>query len=1081
MTHRRARLSLLTAALVAGVVAPAAGTAGVAGAVAAPGVAPAGPTITLVTGDKVTIGGMHGVTVRAAKGRENVSFSTRKDVDGDTHVIPSDAAVLLSKGKLDPRLFDVTELARIGYDDASRDKLPLIVDYPGKTPRVAGAQVSRELPAMSAAAVSADRTPDFWATAKNAEHVWLDGPVKASLDKSVPQIGAPEAWAAGYTGAGTTVAVLDTGIDATHPDLSDAVTDAKNFTDSDTTDDRFGHGTHVASIITGSGAASGGKYKGIAPDAKLLNGKVLNDSGGGQESWIIAGMEWAAASGADVVNMSLGSPLPSDGTDPMSQAVNRLTADTGTLFVIASGNSGAQIGSPGAADAALTVGAVDRNDQLASFSSRGRVDGAIKPDITAPGVDIVAAKAKNGQIGDPAADGYVSLSGTSMATPHVAGAAAILAGEHPDWKADQLKPALMDTAKPNGSLSVFEEGAGRVDVAKATKAAVFASAGSFSLGTVQWPHTDDQPIAKTVTYTNTGTAPVTLDLAADITAPNGSAAPQGMFTVSPAQLTVPAGGQASATVTTNTKVDGADGVYSGVVTAAGGGQSMRTPLTVTREVESYDVTLKFIGIDGAPTDQYGFSFTDVDNPKSYGAYDESGTVVTRVAKGEFFFDAFISMPSGDDLYPFKNAEFVEPSVTITGATSFVIDARDAKPITFTVDKPKAKVGDATFTYLRKTAWGSIGTTAFIPNYDVVPFRPSVTSKKGQFTFTADARLAEWNGQSYEGSTYTYNLRHTEDGAVPQNLQWAFHDKDLAKVRGEFASATPGTVGVWNNYLVMPLPTTLTQYYSPNTPWDDQFYEISDPNSWPPVSWVEQIDPRSFALGKTTTVRWNVGVYGAAFPNGEAGIPDQWVYAGRLGDLAAFALPLGVDQGRGRMGFAIADGNTQLLRNGEVVAETPYSGQLRATLDPARAEYTLRTFADRAPYGARLSTQISAEWTFSSEHVDGEAPAHLPLLAVRFAPNLDDHNAAPAGKRFTIPVYVQRNGSDTVGKVSTPSVEASYDDGKTWAPAKVTRDGDCWKATVDHPAGAQFVSLRSSITDADGHTAKQTIIRAYALT
>jgi hypothetical protein len=151
-----------------------------------------------------------------------------------------------------------------------------------------------------------------------------------------------------------------------------------------------------------------------------------------------------------------------------------------------------------------------------------------------------------------------------------------------------------------------------------------------------------------------------------------------------------------------------------------------------------------------------------------------------------------------------------------------------------------------------------------------------------------------------------------------------------------------------------------------------------------------------------------------------------------------------------------------------------------TVGPERAEYTLRATADRSAY-ARLSTQVSAEWTFASEHGSEDDPPLLPLLAVRFAPNLDDHNAAPAGKRFTIPVYVQRNGSDTVGKVGTPAVDVSYDDGKTWARAKVTRDGDCWQATVDHPAGAQFVSLRSSITDADGHTAKQTIIRAYALT
>ena len=147
MIHKRARAGLLAAAVAAGVAVPALGAPS---AVAAPGVTQGGPTVTLLTGDKVTIGGAHGVSVRAAKGREHISFFTRKDERGDTNVIPEDAVSPLSQGKLDPRLFDVTELARTGYDDASRSTLPLIVDYAGATPRAEGARVSRELPAMSA-------------------------------------------------------------------------------------------------------------------------------------------------------------------------------------------------------------------------------------------------------------------------------------------------------------------------------------------------------------------------------------------------------------------------------------------------------------------------------------------------------------------------------------------------------------------------------------------------------------------------------------------------------------------------------------------------------------------------------------------------------------------------------------------------------------------------------------------------------------------------------------------------------------------------------------------------------------------
>jgi subtilisin family serine protease len=461
--HKRTAIGLLASALAWGAVVPAWTAA------AAPDPAPvtaSARTITLLTGDKVTLGGPHGAVVRPAQGRERTGFSQYTDEFGDLHVVPLDVLPMLRAKRMDPRLFNITKLVQNGFDDAARKDIPLIVSGPA----IAATKV-RDLPSIQGTAVRVDKAAGV-RSFSTAQRIWLDGPVKATLDRSVPQIGAPEAWKAGYTGKNTTVAVLDTGVDAAQPDLAGAVADAENFSDSPNgTDDYFGHGTHVASIITGQHE----KYTGVAPDTKLLNGKVLDDQGGGAESWIIAGMQWAAGKGANVINMSLGSPFPSDGTDAMSLAVNEITARTGALFVIASGNSGGAPGGPGAADAALTVGAVDRNDQLAPFSSRGPrwIDDAIKPDITAPGVDIVAAKATHGQIGTPVDATHVSLSGTSMATPHVAGAAAILAGEHPAWKAGQLKAALMGSAKPNPALSVFEQGAGRVDVAKAVSQNVY--------------------------------------------------------------------------------------------------------------------------------------------------------------------------------------------------------------------------------------------------------------------------------------------------------------------------------------------------------------------------------------------------------------------------------------------------------------------------------------------------------------------------------------------------------------------------------------------------------------------------------
>ena len=311
-------------------------------------------------------------------------------------------------------------------------------------------------------------TAEFWA-AHRGGRVWLDGMRRPSLDVSVPQIGAPAAWQAGYTGAGVPVAVLDTGIDATHPDLRRRVAATKNFTADPDIRDTDGHGTHVASTIAGTGKASRGRYTGVAPGANLLVGKVCAGSGC-PESAILAGMEWAAAAGAKVVNLSLGGP-DTAGDDPLELAVERLSAEYGTLFVVAAGNDGGYgaetVSSPASATAALAVGAVDDQDALASFSGRGpRVhDAALKPEIVAPGVDILAARSRYSQRGKRG-DRYVSLSGTSMATPHVAGAAALLAQQHPDWTGTQLKATLVGSAKPLEGAEVYEQGAGRVDAAQ---------------------------------------------------------------------------------------------------------------------------------------------------------------------------------------------------------------------------------------------------------------------------------------------------------------------------------------------------------------------------------------------------------------------------------------------------------------------------------------------------------------------------------------------------------------------------------------------------------------------------------------
>ncbi|MBD0844792.1 S8 family peptidase, partial [Streptomyces sp. TRM68416] len=549
------------------------------------------------------------VGLERAKGREGIPVQVRK-IDGHTLVIPADAARLIAAGKLDQRLFDVTELNKAATRKSQAKGLKVIVGYKGAATgtkadvRDAG-DLRRTLKTLNADAVQTPYrdTPQLWdaltnggGTASGIAHVWLDGVRKATLDTSVKQIGAPKAWSAGYDGKGVKIAVLDTGVDTTHPDLKNQVKASKNFTTAPDASDKFGHGTHVASIAAGTGAKSGGKYKGVAPGATVLNGKVLDDNGFGDDSGILAGMEWAAEQGADVINMSLGGGDTPE-IDPLEAGVNKLSAEKGVLFAIAAGNSGPEsVGSPGTADAALTVGAVDDKDLLADFSSTGpRLgDGAIKPDVTAPGVDITAASAKDSiiaqEVGEKPA-GYLTISGTSMATPHVAGAAAILKQQHPDWTYTELKGALTASTKGSSKYNAFQQGSGRVQVDKAIKQTVIADPVSVSFPTQQWPHTDDTPVTRKLTYRNLGDTDVTLKLSSTATNPKGQPAPAGFFTLAATTVTVPAGGTADVDLTVNTKLGGTiDGAYSAYVTATGNGQTVRTAAAVDREVESYDLT-----------------------------------------------------------------------------------------------------------------------------------------------------------------------------------------------------------------------------------------------------------------------------------------------------------------------------------------------------------------------------------------------------------------------------------------------------------------------------------------------------------
>ncbi|MFI6285500.1 S8 family serine peptidase [Streptomyces sp. NPDC051018] len=1104
-------------ALTAGMTGPASSAAdtaqGRAGAgKAAPGLTPQ-HRITLITGDRVLVDAKGRPTgFERAKGREHIPMTTRT-VRGHTYVVPLDAQRLIASGRVDRRLFDVTALSRAESRRAYRAGLKVIVGYQGSAGKSAragvrsadGTEVRRSLPSLNADAVTASAgTPGtLWEavtrsgsggslTAESGiRRIWLDGVRKAGLDRSTAQIGAPALWSTGLTGAGVKIAVLDTGIDATHPDLAGRVAGAQNFSAAPDSKDRVGHGTHVASIAAGSGTKSGGKFKGVAPGATLLNGKVLDDDGYGEDSGILAGIDWAVAQGAHVVNLSLGG-LDTPELDPLEAQINKLTAEKGVLFAVAAGNSGPAPGtvdSPGSAEAALTVGAVDGQERLADFSSRGprTGDGGIKPDVTAPGVDITAASAPGSQIAREVGEspaGYLTISGTSMATPHAAGAAALLKEKHPTWRAAELKGVLTGSAK-DGGHTAHQQGSGRIAADRAVAQAVVAEPVSLSYGTQRWPHGDDTPVTKTLTYRNLGTTDVTLDLSVTGTDPAGRPAPAGFFTADAPRITVPAGSTASVGVTADTRPGGtSDGHYSGVVTATGtgaaAGQAVRTALSVEREAESYDLTLDHIARDGTPGKTFEtalFALTGAAAGELIVPDVSSGTATVRVPKGRYLLDTY-GVVDPDNLAKGVDV-LVQPRLDIAGNTTVTLDARTARPVGIGVPDAKARPTDATMSYLVGSEEDGVGSALTLGSF--AQFRTAHLGPR----ITDGSLYQAFAGRWDRGATaIEYNTVHGgRVQQVPTGFTKSYRTAELAAVKVDFGASVTGKKGGvravgWAPGAALPAFHDFTPQVAPGSRsvwvsavggsrWELEFSQLSgvDPHGTPMAETIHYFDsPKAYVAGKRYTEVFNRGVFGPRLSS------RLGVY--RQGNLLWGAIPVFAD-GPGHAGWSDATSvRTTLHRAGKKIGENedPLSGSLPFTVPAGNASYVLATSAVRSPKLASVSSRVDASWTFTSR--TNGALVKLPVSTARFGAAVGFDGTVPAGRTQTFPLLIQ--GAAAGGNLKTLVVYSSYDQGRTWKQIAVKNS----TLTVKNPAKGQGIAFRAYITDKQGNKGVVSIYNAY---
>ena len=404
-----------------------------------------------------------------------------------------------------------------------------------------------------------------------------------------------------------------------------------------------------------------------------------------------------------------------------------------------------------------------------------------------------------------------------------------------------------------------------MDVARAIGQTVSVDEGSVSFGRQEWPHADDVPITKTVTYRNAGAQPITLSLALD--------SESDAFTVASTSLTVPAGGTAATTITADTRGDGPDGFLDGRLTAtAPGGVRVVTPFAVNREVESYDVELVHTGRDGEPAGDYLTVFMDLATGAGFEAFGGDPRTTLRLPKGQYGMFSWIYRET--DL-----TMLVQPRIVVDAAATVRLDARRGRPALITVPRKDADPSLIAFNADWVGEEFGAGVSALSERYgDTFLAQLGPRTRVAGFFGSINAAFAELNDGSFQDSPYTYDLAYLRKGAFFTGFTKHVRAAELATVRSTYALEADGVGGLranwaqldenlggWATLIPFRLPFRRTEFVNTDGPvrWSSEFFQeqpSADPDEFP--EWISGsfTGPVRLRAGATYRQDWNRAVF-----------------------------------------------------------------------------------------------------------------------------------------------------------------------------------------------------------------------------